>query len=652
MLRFYPAQTDSNRPLHASSEYHHAGRRGDGLGPARSTPALSTCARLATFAAFALLLLIAPPALAARPGQPDLRLLPPDIDGAICISDAAIASRQTSGGTGRRMGEDLARLLGLPEAWNELWRTLDLPADEAIDRLLGQRVVIAWRRQPAEAASLRSIDRGIEQEPDWVILSLVDGRTERLIRERLRPAPRDVEAGQAILSLEDGRYLLTTRLLGRAAGPEQQRRAVIMLAPAAHTGLFKQMLPRLGERVDGPTLGDQSAIRASAALLERDIAMVTRRSTPEGLAVSVVGASWRRGERLATAGPGLDATVVRTGPGVPERDEQGGSVLTLAQVERLAGDAPLALAEWLGQDVWDIGDDAPPDGAAEAGRPAGEPARTPERPRRVGVGLGPAGSLDAMLAPLARSIGLPSDGLALLGREAFVVVRGAGRATDPVVITIGARTSDIGRLATPVDAVMARALTPVEVDPATGAIEPSHEAAGPNYAGAYPPAARVAIVPAQSGASLNGLLGPSTVLAWQFEPAGPLVKAQEGQRPWGVPGWWITRLGATPVGANPESAAAVELRRVADALGEQAAAGLANAVPGQHDPAAPVVSAGVARPAELLGTLAAVGAPVPPAMGAVRWVSRIRWEGRLVAPERMEMQIGIDLDPAMGLPRE
>ena len=593
----------------------------------------------APFAAFVLLFLSPQIALAAR-GQPDLRLLPPDIDGAICISDAATASRQTSGGTGRRMGEDLARLLGLPDAWNELWRTLDLPADEAIDRLLGQRVVIAWRRPAPDLAAPGRID----EEPDWIILSLVDGRTERLVRERLRPAPRDVEAGQAILSLEDGRYLLTTRLLGRGGGPERQRRAIIMLAPAAHIGLFKQMLPRLGERVQGPTLGDVEGVRVAAALLERDIAMVTRSATPDGAAVMVVGASWRRGERLGEAGSGLDATLVRTGAGVPEADGTDGSMLTLANMERLAGDAPLAIAEWFAQDAW-VGRDDGADG--------GDDGRQVDRPRRVGVGAGPAGSLAAMLGPLARSVGLPTEGRALLGREAFLVVRGAGRATDPVVITIGGGTPDIGRLAVHADNVMAGALTPVETDPATGEPVSSGAGVGPNYFGAYPPAARVEMVPAQSGASLNGLLGPSTVLAWQFEPAGPLVKAQEGQRPWGVAGWWITRLGATPEGSDAENAAAAQLRRVADVLGNGAAAGTDNAGGRQQDAdGAPVVSAGVARPAELLGTLAAIGAPVPPAMAAVRWVSRIRWEGRLVAPERMEMQIGIDLDPAMGPGRD
>ncbi|MCB9840250.1 MAG: hypothetical protein H6809_01190 [Phycisphaeraceae bacterium] len=635
MLCFRVPQTDSNRPQPAGGARADAGRCFGGF-----SRCVTTFAHLAIFAAFALLLLTPRAALGARPGQPDLRLLPPDIDGAICISDAAIASRQTSGGAGRRMGDDLARLLGLPAAWDELWRTLDLPADEAIDRLLGQRVVIAWRSLADDPDAPQRID----EEPDWIVLSLVDGRTERLIRERLRPAPRDVEAGQAILSLEDGRYLLTTRLLGRGGSPEQQRRAIIMLAPSAHMELFKRMLPRLGERIDGATLGDEPAVRESAALLERDIAMVTRGSTPDGVAVGVVGASWRRGERLAEAGPGLDATVVRTGPGVPHVGGAGGQTLSLAQVERLAGGAPLAISEWLSEGVWGGGNGADGDGDAAA-RPT-EVAGAGERSARVGVGLGPTGSLAAMLAPLAHSIGLSGGGRALLGREAFVVVQGAGRATDPVVITIGARTSDIGGLAVHGDAVMAAVLTPVEADPATGRLEPSGELAGPNYLGAYPPAARVALVPSQSGASLNGLLGPSTVLAWQFEPAAPLVKAQEGQRPWGVPGWWISRLGATPAGASAENAAAAQLRRVADVLGENRE-GLAT-----PNGAAPVVSAGVARPAQLLGTLAAVGAPVPPAMGAVRWISAFRWEGRLVAPGRVEMQIGIDLDPAMGPPRE
>lgn len=538
----------------------------------------------------------AAPALGMLRGPLDILSLPADVDAAFCISDAAAASREPSGQATRRMTEELAGHLGLPAAWDELWRTLDLPADRAIDRLLGRRVLVAFRWQDGSP------------DPEWVVLSLIDGETERRIRTRLRPAPRAIHAGQAILALEDGRFVLTTRVWERPAAdgsPQARgdgRRALIMLAPASNLGLFNDMLPRLSARGGASSLGDDPALRRMERLLASDVAVFARGSG-RGEA-SVLGASWRRAEALEQRGPGLDARLARLDPTLSRGDDAPSPGIAGGRIDLLAEGALLTVAETL----------------AEGG------SMTPDAgPGRIGIAVPRAPDLASIARAITMMLDLPGDRAdEAIGGRAVLRIDGSGRRHEPLGLTMAVASPSLGALAPAADRMMAAMLA-----------SPAADTPGPDFRGCYPPAVRTAEIPEQSRARLGGLIGERPAIAWQYAPMRGARPVSE-DAPWSMPGWWICRLddlGASESGASRHAA---ELRRVSRLLTDE-------------DSAGSVLTAGVVRPAGLLGAIASMGVPMPPAMGSLRWIDRIRWEGVLAEPGRMVIDVSIDLNPSMGV---
>lgn len=617
-------------------------------------------------------LLVTSPALAWR-GPLDILSLPADVDVAVSVRDAGQASRQASGKAARAMVEELAGHLGLPSAWGELWKSLDLPADEALNELLGRRVLIAWRW--AEMREGRVAGQDVS-EPDWVVLSLVSAETERRIRAKLRPAPREVHAGQAILALEDGRFLLTTRVLERGRG------AIVMLAPAAHVGLFKDMLPRLGERATGPRLGDDPTLASLNGLLDADIAMLTlgpayraanghAGATGHGTAhhvgseATALGAWWRRGEDLEQRGAGLDGKLVRLGGTPMQPSESTG--LACGQIDALAQDSLLAVADLIPRNSTPLSTNAI-EAPIVGGQGAGElvpvvssPSPSTQRPSGLAIPRGP--SLASIVAGLTEMLDLTPDAATrAVGCETIAVLQGSGRQDDPLALTVGVSSNDLSSLAPSADRLMAWLLAAPVPEPARHASSDLKSdatrdpMAGPDFGGTYPPAVRVAEVPLESMARLGGLLGEKPVIAWQFAPMdGALVRAApqradgvvnvgagarvgahadagaERASPWAVPGWWVVRLEQSP----RQGGAPAELRQVSGVL--SSACGPRN-----------VVTAGIIKPAELLGAMAALGVPMPPAMGAMRWVSQVRWEGTATESGRVVVELSVNLNPSMG----
>lgn len=591
----------------------------------------------------ALIWTFSPHALAGR-GPLDVLALPADVDVVLCAREAGGATGGASLRTGQRMMDELSAQLGLPAAWAELWKALDLPPQQAVDELLGRRVLVAVR-WPAGAAGIADDQAPRARpapQPDWVVISLVSQGTERRIRERLRPAPRDVEFGQAILSLEDGRFLLTSRVLEAAPGSGEQRLAVLMLAPSAHVLLFKQMLPRLGERAPGPSLGDDARIAQFGRLLDADIALLTvGRAAPGGLReISALGAWWRTGDALEARGPGLDAKLVRSGVATDRllaRAAAGGG-LSRGQIDHLADGSLLALADVLPVRV----------------TPEGEAQPAPDQDGGGAAFTFPTGpNLASIVGGMVRMLDLtPEQADLALGTQTIAVVHGSGRREDPLCLTLGVASQDLSVLAPSGDRLMGAMLAV----PALAAAGPQ---AGPEFRGVYPPAVRVCEVPEGSLAHLNGLLGDQPAIAWQFAPmqgavAGPRPGADEQDRtasparvsPWAVPGWWLVRLSQAPLTPAGE---AVEgwASNGGDARALRDTSALLTGKPGD----ARVVMAGVVRPARLMAALvmAMHGVPIPPAMAAaMRWVDRIRWEGTLAPEQHLVVEIAIDLNPGMG----
>jgi hypothetical protein len=602
----------------------------------------------------------------AGAGPLDILWLPADVDLAICVRGAAEASREPSGWAARQMADELSESLGLPGAWDELFKALDLPPEEAIDSLLGRRVVIAMRWPEGDAGAGGGARGARAPEPDWVVLSLVSEDTERRIRRRLRPVPRDVEDGQAILSLEDGRFYLTARVLDRSRRGEGE--ALLMLAPSAHIGLFKQMLPHLSGRGAGPTLGDDPHLARLARLLEGDIAMLSvgraAGPLPEGGGdgaserdITAIGMWWRRGAALDAQGPGLMARVARIGPSVPQGvDPRAG--FAPGQIDALGDGALLALADMI------------PAAPAQRGE-AIDGAQADGPARRFAIGLPRSPGFVALVDAVTRMLDLPPETRReAVGPETIVVVRGDGTRVDPLSLTVGVAVSDLSVVAPSADRLMAGVLAaPSITGPAT---------LGPDFRGAYPPAVRTASIPAGAPAHLGGLLGDSPIVSWHFAPAagavpwarpgpaGPLRAGGAGVAgggpgkaggvpqpvsapgsPWAMEGWWVARLAqhtdrpaaaaraGPPADADPDADPAASLRTTSGVL------------TAAHEERG-ILTAGLARPALALAALAAVDVPIPVAARAIRWIDRVRWEGTLAGPGRLVVEVQIDLDPTRG----
>src|SRR5438477_394605 len=82
--------------------------------------------------------------------------------------------------------------------------------------LLGERVVVATR--------------GGARGRTWAILSEVAPETERRLFDRLQAAPRAIDAGHQILSIEKGAYELTSH-----AGTTRTSLRTIVLGPAGRS---------------------------------------------------------------------------------------------------------------------------------------------------------------------------------------------------------------------------------------------------------------------------------------------------------------------------------------------------------------------------------------------------------------------------------
>lgn len=154
-------------------------------------------------------------------------LVPAEVDLFVAVDDAA-AWRTGPGGDLLEQGAHfLAQQDDLPRAWAALARTLGLEGPHAFDELLGRRAIFVQRYAKAQG-----------KPPSWALIAAVSPETERLIRERLKPAPRLVQQGVRVLALEDGRFWLAS-----AAAKDS---SMILLAASDAPALFDEILPTLG----------------------------------------------------------------------------------------------------------------------------------------------------------------------------------------------------------------------------------------------------------------------------------------------------------------------------------------------------------------------------------------------------------------------
>ncbi|MDX2148377.1 MAG: hypothetical protein SFZ23_12725 [Planctomycetota bacterium] len=118
----------------------------------------------------------------------------------------------------------------LRQAWTEFASQLGMTPVEAFDELLGRRVIM--------------VATDLDDRFEWALLTDVSGAAEARLRSKLRPAPRTISGGLPILTVEGGRYQLTTtepRLVRTETATESL--ATLLIAPTDQGDeLFDELL--------------------------------------------------------------------------------------------------------------------------------------------------------------------------------------------------------------------------------------------------------------------------------------------------------------------------------------------------------------------------------------------------------------------------
>lgn len=160
------------------------------------------------------------------------------------------------------------------DAWTELSNDLGMTGAEAFDLLLGRRVVFL-------ASGLKAGDA----QTRWALLSELDPVTERRLRVDLGAVPRRLIAGQPVLELEHGNFLMATssgrlRCAGEGRFEPSLDSTILLLAPSEDRELFEAMLPLLHCQAAGRPLADLPGGAAVRTLPTGDAVFLWRMPDP------------------------------------------------------------------------------------------------------------------------------------------------------------------------------------------------------------------------------------------------------------------------------------------------------------------------------------------------------------------------------------
>ncbi len=146
-------------------------------------------------------------------------------------------------------------------AWVELAATLKVSPEQAFDDLLGRRALLVFAHS-GEGKPVR-----------WALMSEVSPNIEGRIRRGLAPAPRSIERGRPILSLERGAYELATTAgrPGRLSPPGSPSDEMILLAPTDDPRLFDELLAVLSGEEPNESIGKTKPWQHSKDLGNSDL---------------------------------------------------------------------------------------------------------------------------------------------------------------------------------------------------------------------------------------------------------------------------------------------------------------------------------------------------------------------------------------------
>lgn len=179
-----------------------------------------------------------------------------------------------------------ARLIdrGVNEAWENLAKRLSWSGREALERLLGSRVVLAIGEAPPAAPPPREGDgkgtranptrigapQALTQGVPWAVFSEVDERVAAKLTVALAGVPRRIEAGRPVYSLEGGAFLLSTSERVPRAGDEGKGgdtpvpRTWILVGAREHAAWFEALHASVFGAGGGGAAGEGVLVRLSA----------------------------------------------------------------------------------------------------------------------------------------------------------------------------------------------------------------------------------------------------------------------------------------------------------------------------------------------------------------------------------------------------
>ncbi len=199
--------------------------------------------------------------------------IPDDADLIIVIEHASELRTSPIGDAVSRFLADSKVIDALTKAWAGLADQLGLSRDDAFNRLLGQRVIL--------------ISKGAVQGNDrlWAILSDISVDTDEKLKDKLQAAPRAIDQGHQILTIENGQYQLTSHLragtqanaakVRKPARPAPTDRVTLILGPSAKPELFDEMLTIVSRAASGGGVGGATKPNAQVAVNNPVVASIS-----------------------------------------------------------------------------------------------------------------------------------------------------------------------------------------------------------------------------------------------------------------------------------------------------------------------------------------------------------------------------------------
>jgi hypothetical protein len=477
--------------------------------------------------------------------------MPASADMVLVIDNAADLRGSPVGDATVRFLIEASGMAQTREAWSTLAAQLGWSETETFDRLLGKRVVLVAR------------GFGDADKARWALLSDIAIETDTRLKEKLEASQRAIDKGHQILTLEKGKYELTSHRRRRSAkelaapdvvsaAPEVSGDDVtIVLGPAGRSELFDEMV---GVLASGSTemLAGHDVITAAGSAGASEVLLIARlgeadkpvakpgiKSAPAdpttdrwadffvlaGGRASVSG----RPVPLSAAGKSIDPSEFTSRVIYRDRSRRDanlaiaptsdaafralvpGSLLTIVQaapVQQVLGDAARLL-------------DALRD------LPLPEPAQQ---------------YLDARQVLSLREVATPDE-----VRSAQVAAM--GKSTTHIAGVLALETKSTAKLAPLLDASITRFIAAREQQ--FGVTRPPPH----DFGGRLPGVTRVLPLDLPDGNPLRIFVADPLTLAWSYPASAP--QAQRSVHPADhQPGWWIMSITPTPPGLEslPEQA--------------------------------------------------------------------------------------------------